>query len=87
MTFVNLELLRIEIDKIDRKMMELFKKRMNVSQQIGLYKKANQLPVLDEKREKELLEKRRIEFNDDKQWPLYESFIKEMMHLSKANQK
>ncbi len=84
---MKLESLRSEIDKIDSEMMELFKKRMSVSQKIGQYKKMNKLPILDENREKELLEKRKNEFNDDKQWPLYESFIKEMMRLSKANQK
>ncbi len=84
---MNLESLRKQIDQIDHEMMNLFKKRMNVSAQIGEYKKLNALPVFDEKREKELLDIRRIEFDNEKDWPLYEAFIKEMMRLSKVAQK
>ncbi len=36
-------------------MMELFKKRMSVSKKIGQYKKLNQLPIFDEKRENDIL--------------------------------
>ncbi|MBN2300291.1 MAG: chorismate mutase [Acholeplasmataceae bacterium] len=84
---MNLEFLRNQIDQIDHDMMILFKKRMEISKQIGEYKKLNAVPILDEKREKELLEKRRIDLNDENLWHLYEAFIKELMHLSKVNQK
>ncbi|MBU1094141.1 MAG: chorismate mutase [Firmicutes bacterium] len=84
---MSLDELRIQIDEIDQKMMRLFKDRMTVSQMIGDYKKINHLPVLDQNREKELLNKRKEQLNDDQLWPLYESFIKEVMKLSKAYQK
>jgi monofunctional chorismate mutase len=84
---MNLEALRIEIDSIDQEMMKLFKKRMEVSKKIGQYKKENGLPVLDVVREKELILHHKKQLNDDRLWPLYEAFIKEMMRLSKENQK
>jgi monofunctional chorismate mutase len=83
---MNLEELRKQIDKIDLEMMELFKKRMQVSFLIGEYKKAHKLPVLDSNREQELLENRKKALHDDRLWPLYEDFIKEVMRLSKVNQ-
>jgi len=49
--------LRVEIDQIDRQLVELFNKRMDIAAQVAEYKKANNLPVLDEKREAALLEK------------------------------
>ena len=52
----NLEEMREQIDKIDAEIIESFKKRMNLSAEIAKYKKENNLPVLDEKREKEKLE-------------------------------
>jgi monofunctional chorismate mutase len=83
---MNLDELRAEIDRIDKDMMELFKKRMHVSFLIGQYKKEHQLPVLDLKRESELLEKRKQTLHNDALWPLYKEFIQEVMRLSKVNQ-
>ncbi len=84
---MNLDELRKEIDAIDQKMMDLFKQRMDVSLKIGNYKKENNLSIYDEKRERELLEKRRVLYGDEKTWPYYESFLTHLMHLSKAYQK
>lgn len=52
-----LECLRSEIDKIDTKLIELFEKRMDISQEIAEYKKNNEIPIFDEEREREVLEK------------------------------
>lgn len=84
---MNLDELRKQIDEIDQKMINLFKDRMHVSQMIGEFKKINKLPVFDQNREQEILNKRRVELNDDQLWPFYESFIKEIMKLSKEYQK
>lgn len=43
---------RIEINKIDKEIVHLLEKRMNVVIEIGNYKKENNLPVYDEEREK-----------------------------------
>ena len=46
---------REQIDKIDAQIVDLFCKRMDVAKQIAEYKKENNLPVLDLKREREKL--------------------------------
>ncbi|MDO9628532.1 MAG: chorismate mutase [Acholeplasmataceae bacterium] len=84
---MNLEELRKAIDAVDHDMMELFKKRMELSYMVGEYKKLNHLQILDSSREKELLKNRREELGDDSLWPYYEAFIKEIMKLSKEYQK
>jgi len=46
---------RSEIDAIDEKLVDLIKQRMEVSEQIALFKKENGLPVFDSAREREKL--------------------------------
>ena len=46
---------RQEIDKIDREIVDLFVRRMDVSSRIAGYKKEHALPVWDPTREKEKL--------------------------------
>lgn len=48
---------RKSIDEIDKKITELFEKRMDVVLKVGEYKKKNNLAVFDESREKEVIEK------------------------------
>lgn len=48
--------IRIEIDKIDTELIELFKKRMDCAKAVGIYKKENNIPVLNENRENEILD-------------------------------
>lgn len=47
---------RNQIEQIDAEIAELFVKRMKVCAEIGLYKKENNLPIFDGKREEELRE-------------------------------
>jgi chorismate mutase / prephenate dehydratase len=47
--------LRIKIDQIDEKMIDLFMERMETSQKVAEYKKENNLPVYDPSREREKL--------------------------------
>lgn len=49
--------LRNKIDSIDTKLVELLKERLDIATSIAEYKKENKLPVLDRKRERELLNK------------------------------
>lgn len=83
---MSIENYRIEIDEIDQLMIELFKKRMHVTKKIGEYKKANLLPIIDLKRETEILLNRKNQLNDEKLWPYLEIFIKQIFELSKAYQ-
>ena len=46
---------RARIDETDDRILQLFKKRMDISRQIALYKKENGLPVLDSARERDKL--------------------------------
>lgn len=52
---MDLEDLRLQIDEIDDKIVELIEKRMDVAAGIAKYKKENNLPVLNSKREREKL--------------------------------
>ena len=50
---MNLEDYRKNIDNIDQKIVSLLDERLNTCKEIGKYKKENNLPVLDSKREDE----------------------------------
>ena len=52
---MSMEVLREKIDRIDRELLGLFQERMDVAGEIGAYKRAHGLPVLDRKREREKL--------------------------------
>lgn len=52
---MNLNELRLEIDKIDNELVRLFEQRMSVAAQIAEYKIENKLPVFDPQREREKL--------------------------------
>ena len=49
--------LRKQIDDIDRKLVDLYCRRMDTAREIGRYKRENRLPVLDSERERNLLNK------------------------------
>lgn len=53
---MNLSNLREQIDVIDGEMLDLFIKRMDVCRQVGEYKKANNLPVMQGGREQQIIE-------------------------------
>lgn len=54
----NLEDLRRKIDRLDDELLELLAKRMEVSREIGRYKKEHNLPVVQTARYKDLMERR-----------------------------
>lgn len=62
---MSIEELRREIDETDEKITELFIKRLALSRKIGRIKKEKNLPVLDEKREEEIIEKLSEKAGDD----------------------
>ncbi len=49
--------LRAQIDAVDRELVELFKKRMNIAADVAEYKRQNNMKVLDASRERALLAK------------------------------
>lgn len=52
----SLEIQRKKIDEIDKQLLPLFLERMECSKAVAEYKKANNMPILDKAREKEILD-------------------------------
>ena len=52
----DLQQCRAEIDRLDRQIVALFEERMAVCREVGAYKVAHHLPVLDEERERQVLQ-------------------------------
>lgn len=52
----NLEEIRLDINKIDAELIELFKRRMDCAREVGNYKKEKNIPILNVEREKEILQ-------------------------------
>ena len=78
---------RIEIDEIDRELVQLFEKRMETVLKVANYKKENGMEVLQSSREEVVLQKAVDNLNDKK----YENDIREvfelLMRLSRESQK
>ena len=82
----NLQNARRSIEKIDAEMAELFEKRMKAAEVVAEFKRENALPIEDKKREAELTAKN-SEFVSFEYQPYYESFIQNVMDVSKKYQK
>lgn len=54
---MDLEQLRDGINNIDHQLMELLDKRFELVKQVGAFKKENKLPIVDNDRQKFILEK------------------------------
>ena len=48
--------IRAEINEIDDELIKLFTRRMDCAKDVGIYKKANDIPVLNRQRENEILD-------------------------------
>jgi len=75
---------RKQIDKLDKKLIEILAERFSVTHEVGLYKKENNLPPLDAEREKEMMEKR-TKFSEA--LGLDEDFIIEIFRLITSKSK
>ena len=85
MEILNLDEIRKEIGEINDEMLALFVKRMELSAQVAMYKKANGLPTLDRKREEAILQKVADNTSDEyRQYAL--QLFRTMMDLSKEYQ-
>ncbi len=78
--------IREEINKIDKEMVSMFEKRMDLIKKVALYKKENIIPIFDKKREDELINKNLSYINIDEIKPYYVNFIKNVMSVSKKYQ-
>ena len=62
---MNLNEIRTEIDQMDKALLDLFQKRMNLCRQVAAYKKENHMPIFQESREQEILQKMENLAQDD----------------------
>jgi chorismate mutase/prephenate dehydratase len=76
--------IRKDINEIDDKLIELYKRRMDCAEEVGYYKKENNIPILNEKREEEILKK--IEENGGKYGASARMLYSTIMELSRALQ-
>ena len=84
---VKLEESRFKINQIDKEIIDLFKERMAVVNEILEYKKENGLEIFDPEREKALLIKNLEYLNDCSLEKYYEIFFKGLVESSKEYQK
>lgn len=82
-----LENARKEIEKIDQEMAQLYERRLDAVMEVVAYKKKFQLPVLDCKREQELIKKNRAYIQNPRYEKSYCAFFQMVMDNSKAFQK
>ncbi|MDR7870908.1 MAG: chorismate mutase [Tissierellaceae bacterium] len=83
----DLKTYRDKIDAIDAQLVALFEERMDIVLKIADYKKANNLPILNEGREKEVIAKNISRLNNKDFADSLEKFFVYMMGLSKEEQK
>ncbi len=81
-----LEELRVEIDRIDQQMVQLFEERMQVVAEVMAVKKAAGLPILDASREEAVVAKNTARLSDPALADYYERLIRQMMALSREYQ-
>lgn len=83
---MNLSECRNEIDKIDKELVELFEKRMNVAINVAEYKIENNIPIFNGAREAEVIEKNINRLNNKEYSKLTEKFFTHLMELSRSLQ-
>jgi chorismate mutase/prephenate dehydratase len=76
---------RAEIDTINRELVALFCRRMDVAAEIAKYKAENGLDVHDESREREILDEV-ARLSDDKYRDYTKEFFVEIMRMSREYQ-
>ena len=81
-----LEKCRVEIDEIDRKIIELYEKRMNIVKKVTQYKIEKSIPVLDSNRESKMLEKNLNLINELEFKKYYPSVLNGFLKASKDMQ-
>ena len=82
-----LERLRADIDEIDQALVRLFERRMAATEQIGRYKQAEGLPVLDNARQQQVLESKRSLLRDKALGPDLTMLYETIMGISRRQQR
>lgn len=81
-----LEKYRDQIDKIDKKITELFEERMDLSKKIAEVKSDNDIGILNARREEEVIQKNLSYLKNKEYRFVLEGFFRNLMNLSKLIQ-
>ncbi len=81
-----LEKCRIEIDEIDKQLIELFEKRMDVAVRVAEYKADKELPIYNSERESQVISKNVDRLKEEKYEILARRFFIGLMELSRELQ-
>ena len=84
---MNLEEARAEIAAVDREMVALFERRMEIAEAIAAWKQERGLPVQDLGQEERVLENNSALIRDPRKRELYLDFQREVMRLSRRWQR
>ncbi len=82
----DLQSLRRDIDAIDRQLVELFRRRMDVTRRVGEYKRERGIPVLDPERERQVLQNKG-ELAGESLRPAIVTLFQTVMALSRRQQR
>lgn len=74
---------RKKLNEIDKQMFALFLERLDIVKDIGLYKKANNIAILDQKREDEIIQSNLAKIENDQYKEYYQEFIKILFKISR----
>ncbi len=77
---------RKQIDEIDARMAELFERRMRAAAVIAAYKREHGLPILDEERERAVIETNSLRIADPEIRSCYTPFLEKLLELSRRYQ-
>ena len=82
-----LEKCRKEIDEIDKQLMELFERRLDVAARVAEYKAENELPIYNGERESQVISNNVHRLKNNKYEILGRRFLIGVMELSRELQK
>jgi len=81
-----IEQCRKEIDEIDKELVNLFERRMDVAIRVANFKKENDLPIYDEERESKVIKKNVDNLKNKNYDLLARRFFLSIMELSRSLQ-
>ena len=81
-----LKIYRKEIDEIDKELIKLYERRLNISYDIGKYKVENNIPILNKEREEEIIKKNLNGISQSDKKEYIERFLIFIMDESKKYQ-
>ncbi|PAB59839.1 chorismate mutase [Anaeromicrobium sediminis] len=82
-----LDLLRCEIDSVDKELVKLFERRMEIVTEIGKFKEETNMPILNKSREEEVLKKNASYLKDEELVGPMKEFFKKVMEISRDVQR